>query len=508
MTNLCLSGITQLTSHLRCSWNSAQHHEMPITFPQTDLLCNTLKESLFEKFRQLQCHFTWNPQKDNTDVSNMKLRLQDSIKLGVKYQATSYNHLAFVNCQQGDYEEAIQNLKEAEKILREEYKDEFERRSIITYGNFAWVHYHMGQLSEAQSYLDKLEMICKPLSDGPRYTAMIPEVYGEKGWSLLTFGNIAYYEEAKECFEKALEEDSNNVEWIMGFATALYRLETFSFVPKNQEQSQPVKYLRLVLELDPDDTVAMVMLALKLQEFNDSENANELIEEALRKTADLPYVLRYAAKFYRIGRDVDAAIGLLKRGLEITPSSSFLHHQIGICYREKLFSLKKKTGSNYPGRSAFQQKAELISKCKYHFEKAFELKSTFIIAKLDFAGICLINSETDRAEEIYNSLLSLKDLAPDHKQALALQVGLFELHHKRSESNAIVYFLDGLKIYHGSKQWKLCDSNLRKILGKQIERNPRNSKAFGVLGMVHQLAGEKDEAIECFEKALEYDPGN
>ncbi|XP_062927243.1 interferon-induced protein with tetratricopeptide repeats 5-like [Mobula hypostoma] len=471
-------------------------------------MSDTLKESLFEKLCQLQCHFTWIPQKDNTDFSDMKLRLQDSIKLGVKYQATSYNQLAFVNCRQGDYEEAIQNLKEAEKIWRENHNNEFERRSIITYGNFAWVHYHLGQLTEVQSYLDKLEMICKPLSDGPRYTAMIPEVYGEKGWSLLTFGTSVYYEEAKECLEKALKEDSDNVEWTMGYATALYRLETCSGVPEKQEQSQPVKYLRRVLELDPDDTVAMVMLALKLQEFNEAEKANELVEEALRKTPDLPYVLRYAAKFYRIGRDVDIAIGLLKRALEFTPCSSFLHHQIGICYREKLFTLKKKADHNYPDRAALQQKAELISKCKYHFEKAFELKSSLILAKLDFAGICLENGEVDRAEEIYNSLLSLEDLAPDNKQALDLQIGLFELYHKRSESNAIVYFLDGLKFLHGNKPWKLCYSNLRKILGKQIRRNPRNGKAFGILGMVHQLAGEKDEVVECFEKALEFDPGN
>ncbi|XP_072095369.1 interferon-induced protein with tetratricopeptide repeats 5-like [Mobula birostris] len=471
-------------------------------------MSNTLKESLFEKLCQLQCHFTWFPQKDNTDFSDMKLRLQDSIKLGVKYQAISYNHLAFVNCQQGNYEEAIQNLKEVEKIWREKHNDEFERRSIITYGNFAWVHYHMGQLTEAQTYLDKLEMTCKTLSDGPRYTAMTPEVYGEKGWSLLTSGGSVYYEEAKECFEKALKEDSNNVEWTMGYATALYRLETISGVSENQERSQPVRYLRRVLELDPDDTVAMVMLALKLQEFNEAEEANELVEEALRKTPDLPYMLRYAAKFYRIGEDVDIAIGLLKRALEFTPCSSFLHHQIGLCYRGKLFTLKKKADSNSADRAALQQKADLISKCKYHFEKAFELKPSFIFAKLDFAGICLENEEANRAGEIYNSLLSLEDLAPVSKQALALQVGLFVLHHKRSESNAIIYFLDGLKIHNGSKQWKLCDSNLRKILGKQIQRNPRNSKAFGILGMVHQLAGEKDEAVECFEKALEFDPGN
>ncbi|XP_051883432.1 interferon-induced protein with tetratricopeptide repeats 5-like [Pristis pectinata] len=468
---------------------------------------NTLKDSLFAKLLQLQCHFTWTPQKDNIDLDNAKLRLQDSINLSVKYKATSYNHLAFVNCLQGNHEEAIQNLKEAEKIRRENHKDEFERRSIITYGNFAWVHYHMGQLTEAQSYLDRLEVICQPLTTDPRYTAMIPEVYGEKGWSLLSSA-AEYYEEAKECFEKALAEDPDNVEWVMGYATALFRLASFSGIPENQEQSESVRQLRRVLELDPDNSVAMVLLALKLQEFSEEQEANELVEQALQKTPDLPYVLRYAAKFYRKGGAVDIAIGLLKKALESTPRSAFLHHQIGMCYRGKLFTLKKDPGSKHSSNVAFQQKAELIGQCKHHFEEAFILRPSFFLAKLDYAGICLINEEVQRAEEIYNDLLSMEDIAPDSKQALVLQVGLFELHQNRSESNAINYFLEGLKLQHGTTQWKICDTNLRKILTKQICRNPSNSKAFGVLGLVHQLAGEKTEATECFEKALEFDPDN
>ncbi|XP_051883716.1 interferon-induced protein with tetratricopeptide repeats 5-like [Pristis pectinata] len=468
---------------------------------------NTLTDSLFEKLFQLQCHFTRSPQKDNIDLDDVKLRLQDSISLSVKYKATSYNHLAFVNCLQGNYEEAIQNLKEAEKIRRENHKDEFERRSIITFGNFAWVHYHMGQLTEAQSYLNKLEMICKPLTDGPRYTAMIPEVYGEKGWSLLSSA-AEYYEEAKECFEKALEEDPDNMEWIMGYATALFRLASFSGIPENQEQSESVRQLRRVLEFDPDNSVAMVLLALKLQEFSEEQEANELVEQALQKTPNLPYVLCYAAKFYRKGGAVGKAIELLKRALERTPNSGFLHHQLGVCYRINLFLLIKNPGCRDPQNVAFYRKAELIRLCEHHLERAVEQKQSFIFAKLDFAIVCLMIGESHRAEEIYNSLLRLENIGLDNKQRLHRHCGSFELLHKNSESNAIDHFLKGLKLRHGTKDWKICYNNLRGIARKQIVRNASNSQAFGVLGSVHQLAGEKDEAIECFEKALEFDPDN
>ncbi|GCB79717.1 hypothetical protein scyTo_0019596, partial [Scyliorhinus torazame] len=119
------------------------------------------KDLLKVKLEQLQCHFTWGPQKDNIDLDDMKQRLEDSIQTNEKYQGRFYNQLAFVNCLQENCEEAVQNLKEAEKILGENHEDEFDKRIIITYGNYAWVYYHMGQLTEAQSYLDKLERICK-----------------------------------------------------------------------------------------------------------------------------------------------------------------------------------------------------------------------------------------------------------------------------------------------------------------------------------------------------------
>ncbi|XP_067908653.1 interferon-induced protein with tetratricopeptide repeats 5-like [Heterodontus francisci] len=471
-------------------------------------MSNTLKDSLKMKLDQLQCHFTWSPQKENIDLDDMKQRLQDIIQVGVKYQAISYNQLAFVNCLQGNCEEAIQTLKEAEKFLRENHEHEFEKRIVVTYGNYAWVYYHMGQLTEVQSYLDKLETICKQFPDGSRYTAMIPEVYGEKGWTLLK-SSRKYYEEAMECFKKALEEDPDDTEWNAGYATVLFRLEGFSSTPESRRPSESMKQLRRVLELDPDDSVAMVLLALKLQQFNQKEEGLKLIEQALQISPDLPYVIRYAAKFLRREGDVKKSVKLLKKALEITPNSTFLHHQIGLCYRNNLFQLNKNPGSKNPRNPAFQQKAELIKLCKYHFEKAFEHRPlTFITAQLDFAGICSLNEEYLKAEEIYSNLLKLKDIHPDNKQAIFLQVGLFELHHKRSESSAITHFLEGLKIKNDSKERQYCRTNLRKIATRQIDRNPKDSKAFGVLGFMHQLDEEKCEAIECFEKALQLDHGN
>ncbi|XP_072883497.1 interferon-induced protein with tetratricopeptide repeats 5-like [Hemitrygon akajei] len=471
-------------------------------------MSNTPRDLLKENLDQLQCHFTWAPQKETIDLEDMMYRLQDSVSLNLKYKAHSYNQLAFVNCLKGNYEEAIQNLNEAEKILREDNKDEFERRSIITYGNFAWVHYHMGQLTEAQSYLDKLEMICKPLSDGPRCTAMIPEVYGEKGWSLLR-STARYYEEAKECFEKALEEDPDNVQWNMGYATVLFRLEAIFGTKENREQSQSVKYLRRVLELDPDDSLAMVLLALKLQELKKKKEANELVEQALQKTPDYPKVLRNAAKFYRKEKDVEKAIMLLKKALEISPHSSVLHDQIGMCYRIKLLELIANPLSKDPQNPEFQQKAELFSDCKNHFGKAFEHRpKTAVKSQLDFADICVRNGEYSKAEEIYSNLLKLDDTRPENVQTINLKAGLFHLFRRKSEDEGITLLKKALKIEIHTKVWKRAYEHLEKWANKKLYSNPHNSMALGAKGLLHQLVHNKSKAVECYEEALQFDPGN
>eukprot|EP00061_Rhincodon_typus_P010832 g35413.t1 len=342
----------------------------------------------------------------------MKHRLEDLIQAGVKYQAMSYNQLAFINCLQGNCEEAIQNLKEAEKILKEKHEDEFEKRIIVTYGNYAWVYYHMDRLEEARSYLDKLETVCKLFPEASRFTAMISEVYGEKGWSLLR-STRKYYEEAKECFKKALEEDPDNTEWNVGYATVLSRLEVFS---ETTGPGESVKQFRRVLELDPDDSVSMVLLALKLQELNQKEEAFTLVERALQKSPDLLYVLRYAAKFLRKEGDLERSLELLKRGLKIAPDSAFLHHQVGLCYKTKLMPLIKNPHLKKHRSLSSQQITELINHCKYHFEKASENRPlTFVIAKLDYALVCSLNKEYLKVEEIFSNLLRSEQMHPDDR---------------------------------------------------------------------------------------------
>ncbi|GCB85123.1 hypothetical protein scyTo_0025742, partial [Scyliorhinus torazame] len=238
------------------------------------------------------------------------------------------------------------------------------------------------------------------------------------------------------------------------------------------------------------------------------EEADTLVKQALEKSPDLPYVLRYAAKFYRCAGDIEKALTLLDKALKMTPKSTFLYHQKGQCYKKQICLLKKNPGSRDPRNPDFEKKTRLVKNCKECFKKAIELKQSCIIAKLDYAKTYSLNEEYDEAAKIYSSLLELENTCPENKQEIRLHAALFQLYHKHSEANAINYFLEGLKIKCDSTARKRCHNHLETIVERQLRKNQWNNKVFCIRGLMYLLDGKESEAIECFEKILKFPHGD
>uniref|UniRef100_H3A6B7 Interferon-induced protein with tetratricopeptide repeats 10 n=1 Tax=Latimeria chalumnae TaxID=7897 RepID=H3A6B7_LATCH len=445
------------------------------------------KDTLKPKLLQLQCHFTWGLRKEDIDIMDLEGRLNDQIQLSVvQHKVTAYNLLSYLNRLKGDNEEALRNLQKAEEIIKEKHGELSEGTLIVLYGNYAWTYYYMNRLTDTQAYLDKLENICRKFPQATRYTVNLPAVYGEKGWSLLKFGR-KYYEQAKQCFEDAIKEDPDNSEWNSGYAIVLYR------------------QLRHVLELNPEDTVAMVLLGLKLQEFKQDEEAFKYIEQALEKSPDLPYVTRYVAKFLRIQGCLDKSLQLLQRALQITPNSGFLHHQVSLCYKLKFFRMKAAAKHQ---RNYTEQTAELLRCCIYHFEKTVKIKPSFMYAQGDLANMYGESREYQKADKLFENLFKLEKMNAENQQSLHFLYGTYQLYQKRSEADAIPHFKKVLEISNDSNLKHRSYLILKKLAAKQIDRDQGNGQAFGILGWIHKIYEEKQEAIECYEKALQCDPGN
>ncbi|KAJ8366178.1 hypothetical protein SKAU_G00150090 [Synaphobranchus kaupii] len=344
---------------------------------------------------------------------------------------------------QGYLEEARDDLAKAEQHIREQHGDNCEKQLIVTYGNFAWVYYHMGEHVQSQTYLDKLEKIKKKFPTESR-SALHPEIYGEKGRAFLKFSR-QYYEKAKECFEKALELEPEEIEWNNGYAVALYRIECYNLT--RLDESPASKQLRRVLELDPNNAYMMVLLGLKHADYKKYQKAEELIERAMELEPDKP------------NNGGEEAEALLRLRIQ-------------------------------------------------HLEKAISIKPSFVYAMSDLAACYAEEKNFRKAEEMFQESFKGATAKNDSLHVVNLRYADFQLYHNKSEPLAIKHYKEGLALQKNTAEGKKCAKKLTIIANKHISRNPHDGKAFGILGYVHKITGEKPQAIECYEKAILYDPGN
>ncbi|XP_076154138.1 interferon-induced protein with tetratricopeptide repeats 5-like [Alosa pseudoharengus] len=454
------------------------------------------------KLQQLECHFTWDLTKESADLSDLQTRLEDQTELDLGKKAgaiRSYCFLAYVRYLQGFPDDALTHLLKSEEFTREYHGDDRERFLIVTYGNLAWLHYHLGSYSECESYLEKLVAIKEKFPTGSP-TVLHPEVYGQKAWTYLKFAH-KYYERAKQCFEKALEQEPDESEWNAGYGIALYRTE------KNKsrlEYSLAVKQLRRAIEINPSDAVLMVLLGLRLKVFKKHDEAERLIEEALEIDPRNPHVIRYVGKYFRQRGSVDRSIALLKRAVDRTANSAFLHHQLALCYKKKKTDLFRKGGARGKGHEV----KKLIGQCIHHLQVATTLKSNFILAMADLALHYGQNKEFARAEEMFQDTFKAAKENHDNVQVVHLYYGEFQQHQNKSETLAAKHYKECLTLGLDTVEGRESARSLKKMAEKRLARDPRDGEAFGILGFVHMAKGEKRRALECYEKALQFDFNN
>lgn len=453
------------------------------------------------KLLQLQCHFTWPLPKEYADLSDLQTRLEEQIELDLGKRAgvaRSYCFLAYVRYLQGFRDDALTKMLKSEDLTREDHGVNCERFLIVTYGNFAWLYYHRADYSQCERYLEKLVAIKEKFPTGSP-TMLHAEVYGEKGWTFLKFA-YKCYEIAKKCFENALKLEPDDSEWNAGYAISLYRTENVK--KSNAKDSLAVKQLRLAKDKNPDDAVLTVLLGLRLFEFGKKDEAKSLIEEALEMDPTNPHVIRYVSKNFRNCGQVDRAILLLKRAIDRTEAAS-LHHRLALCYKRKKTDLYSKGGS----RGRRHEIKQLIDQCKHHLQMAVTLKPNFLLAQAELALLYGENRDMEKAERMFKTVFK------EAKEEKTLQkthfyYGEFQQYHNKSEEKALQHYTESLRLGHDTYDGRQSTQKLKKIGSRRLDKDPNDGEAHGILGLVYKVKGKKDEAIEHYEKALQFDPKN
>ncbi|ETE57244.1 Interferon-induced protein with tetratricopeptide repeats 5, partial [Ophiophagus hannah] len=219
---------------------------------------------------------------------------------------------------------------EAKEVLRKEAQGTFSHQALLVYGNYAWIYYYLTDYDKVDLYLAQIRQICRDLSSPEPYSAPIPEVYAQKGWSLLAMG-FRNGQLAKECFQKALKLQESSVELQEGLAFSTFASWTHCYDEKLLEESQEL--LEGLIRSHPENYEAKVYLAQILCR-KDDERAQHLADNVVQNSLN-PEVLRYAAKVHKT-HFLSQAISTLKKAISLCGDYYLLYYDLGISYMDFL----------------------------------------------------------------------------------------------------------------------------------------------------------------------------
>ncbi|XP_046709853.1 interferon-induced protein with tetratricopeptide repeats 5-like [Silurus meridionalis] len=407
-------------------------------------------------------------KKEELDLTDLLNRLEQhaDFNLGEKAGlAQTYNSLGYVKHLLGSSQDALGYLQKCVELTKESRLDDCDKWLIVPYGNLAWLQYQLKCFSECESYLEKIRSIVQELPDSS--LGLCHQVLGEKAWAYFKFSR-KYYNQAKECFEKVLELEHMNAEWNCGYAFVLHRTET------QCPSVRTIKQLRQAIDTNPDNDELKALLAVRLGEAKEYNEAESLVEEALEGSPNAPNVIRYVGKFLRIYGSVERSIALLKRVLEKSPTSAFIQHQLALCYKRKAITLQREESQNSPSAGAEIQRSR--SQCIYYLDKTTELKPGFITAMIELANQYSKDGDLDRAEEMFQQTLHKAKEKNEYLQQVYLSYGQFQQYRRRSLPEAITCYMECLKIDEGTVDGKKSAKQLGKINDKRSSKSPGSRK--------------------------------
>nr|QOU12305.1 interferon-inducible protein 56 [Ctenopharyngodon idella]UVN25861.1 interferon-inducible protein 56 [Ctenopharyngodon idella] len=405
-----------------------------------------------DNLKLLSCHFTWGLLKEDADLNFLEVKVREKLAVKCKYggnlKQRGLNFLAFIKHLQGFNDEALKNLT----LAKEEHPND-DKNAIVMYGNLAWVHSHMGNVTEAEKNIEKVNEILKAFPT-PSPTELHREVLSEKAWSLLKFSKKSYVR-AKEIFLEALQKEPDDKEWNTGFAFSLFRLEGLKigqYKRVRYEESPAVLQLKKALKLDPNNAMIHVYLGLKCYKNETNAEALEYMTQALKMAPDDLSVVLHVAKFMKKEQRYDAALEVLLEMLKKAPDSSRIHHEIANNYRWKAMQIDD------------IHNPELLGLCVHHLEKGASLNPSHIYPQLELALRYAELKQTAKAEQKFTELFALSDLKPADRQAWHRMYGDFKLYRLGSERTAVEHYKQGMMLGRVSTEWVSCRNRLRKIL--------------------------------------------
>jgi tetratricopeptide (TPR) repeat protein len=232
---------------------------------------------------------------------------------------------------------------------------------------------------------------------------------------------------------------------------------------------------------------------------------------------------KIADVYIQLGRDLEKAIGLYQKAIDLTPDFPNYYANLAQVYikinspKQAIPYLQKAIEINEESPECYHMLG-LVNCLIYDWQsaitalrKASALRPFYIEAQNNLAYAYEQNGDFNKAEETYQQILAYK---PNYFEAL-FGLGTINYNNKQYDQ-AIIYFERALKINRHSQRalYNLGQSYYQKgemdasiIIYKELLRlNPNHASAWNNLGVIYRNKGMKKEAVKCIEQAVRFNP--
>ncbi|XP_042272984.1 interferon-induced protein with tetratricopeptide repeats 1B-like [Thunnus maccoyii] len=422
--------------------------------------CAAQSQSTLEaKLKALQCHFTWDIDPSRSKLLCVKEELEDiGTEEGNSWLGHIYNLQGYIHYQLGLTEDArrfFSRATEAFRRLRNTVSDEGPWL-VVNYGNLAWLHHHLGEQAESQTYLSKVDTLLKKYPS-PSQDELHPEIYAEKAWTLMKFGKdkkplVADY------FQRAIRMQPDMVEWNTSRIIALVNAARFNDTPVGEDI---LEEMRMAKEQDPENLyLAAQYLEQRAKKGERIEDeARELARKVLENPVSSYSGIKVLLNVYKNYVSVDEAVALAEEALKKHPDERYLKRCAALCYRWRIV---------WAWDSRIKQST--IDRGISLHKEVISLYTDSLVNKITLANIYVkSNHSQDEAEKIYQELLEM-DLEPSEKQLIYNYYAKHLSFDRRDYNRSIEYNMKAAEIPHQSYYRENSIKVLRKI--KEKNRSP------------------------------------
>jgi tetratricopeptide (TPR) repeat protein len=203
-----------------------------------------------------------------------------------------------------------------------------------------------------------------------------------------------------------------------------------------RDHASAEKIYRNILEQDPENVTAHIMLGLNLLEMKLIDQAQLEVEEALRLKEDHPYAHIVMSRAYAYRGNIDEAEHYLRQASRLNPKDPWIHNQLGYFYLSR-------------------NKPELALQ---EFQRYVELAPEDPNAYDSLAEGYLRNGQADRAEREYLRALELK---PDFDNPYFMLARIYE--DRDEKEKATKMFQKYLRISPRGPRAKEAESRLENL---------------------------------------------